>query len=124
MEESLAREMANLKINDERTQREAEMIFAQSDELKALKAQIEHAKLNKHRSAQISEAQFRQQIEIVTTLPFFSYYFFFTYFVIKPFASLFVGTWCTYRSILSPPQGDWRLNAPWTWPKETWRSPC
>lgn len=64
MEESLAREMANLKINDERTQREAEMIFAQSDELKALKAQIEHAKLNKHRSAQISEAQFRQQIEI------------------------------------------------------------
>ena len=70
MEESLAREMARLKISDDRSQREAEMVFAASDELNDLKARINHAKLNKERSAQISEAQYRQQIEIVTN-PFF-----------------------------------------------------
>jgi len=51
MEESLAREMARLKITDERTTREAEMVFAASDELNELKARILHAKLNKERSA-------------------------------------------------------------------------
>ena len=68
MEESLAREMAKLKITDERSMREAEMVFAASDELNELKARIQHAKLNKERSAQIAEAQYREQIEIVTTL--------------------------------------------------------
>ena len=51
MEESLAREMANLKINDDRKGREADMVFAASDELNELKARIAHAKLNKERSA-------------------------------------------------------------------------
>lgn len=64
MEESLAREMAKLKITDERSMREAEMVFAASDELNELKARIQHAKLNKERSAQIAEAQYREQIEI------------------------------------------------------------
>lgn len=66
MEEKLAREMAALKIVDERSRREAEMVFAQSDELNELKMRIKHAQLNKERSAQICEAQYRQQIEIVT----------------------------------------------------------
>jgi len=40
MEESLAREMAKLKIHQDRKDKEAEMVFAASDELNALKARI------------------------------------------------------------------------------------
>lgn len=69
MEESLAREMARLKIQDERQMREQEMICAQSDELKELQMRIKNAYLNKERAGQITEAQFRKQVDIVTTRP-------------------------------------------------------
>ena len=66
MEESLAREMARLKMEDERKQREMEMVCAQSDELKELQMKIKNAYLNKERAAQITECQYRQQVEIVS----------------------------------------------------------
>jgi len=51
MEESLAREMSKMKIQDEKRQREIEKICAESDELKELQAKIRHAYLNKERAA-------------------------------------------------------------------------
>jgi len=59
--------MAKLKIVDERRMREQEMVCAQSDELKELQMRIKNAYLNKERAGQITESQFRQQIDIVTT---------------------------------------------------------
>lgn len=59
--------MAKLKINDERKMREQEMVCAQSDELKELQMRIKNAYLNKERAGQITESQYRQQIDIVTT---------------------------------------------------------
>jgi hypothetical protein len=61
MEESLAREMSKMKITDEKRQREIEKICAESDELKELQAKIRAAYLNKERSAQATEKQFRAQ---------------------------------------------------------------
>lgn len=66
MEESLAREMAKMKIADEKRMREVEKICEQSDELKELQAKIKAAYLNKERAAQVTENQFRQQVEIVS----------------------------------------------------------
>jgi hypothetical protein len=43
------------------------MVCGASDELKELQMRIQHAYLNKERAAQITESQYRQQIEIVTT---------------------------------------------------------
>jgi len=51
MEHSLAREMANLKIHDERSRKETERICAQSDELKDLQKKIMAAYQNKERAA-------------------------------------------------------------------------
>lgn len=59
MEEGLAREMAKLKIADERAMREQEMVCGQSDELKELQMKIKNAYLNKERAAQITESQYR-----------------------------------------------------------------
>ena len=68
MEESLAREMARMKMDDERKQREVEMVCASSDELKELQMKIKNAYLNKERAAQITEGQYRRQVDIVTTI--------------------------------------------------------
>lgn len=68
MEEDLAREMARLKMTDEKRQREIEMICAQSDELKELQAKIKNAYLNRERAAQITETQYRKQVEIVSLI--------------------------------------------------------
>lgn len=68
MEMNLAKEMARLKIVDEKKKREIEKICAESDELKELQAKIKAAYLNKERSAQITETQFRQQQELVSYL--------------------------------------------------------
>jgi hypothetical protein len=43
------------------------MVCAESDELKELQMRIKNAYLNKERAAQITESQYRQQVEIVTT---------------------------------------------------------
>ena len=53
--------MARMKITDERKKREIEKICVESDELKELQAKIKSAYLNKERTAQITENQFRTQ---------------------------------------------------------------
>lgn len=65
MEESLAREMARLKMDKEKQQREIEKICAESNELKELQAKIKSAYLNKERASQVAENQFRKQIDLV-----------------------------------------------------------
>ena len=64
MEEKLAREMARMRIEDERRKRELTKICAESDELKELQNKIKAAYLNKERSQQMTESQFRKQVEI------------------------------------------------------------
>ncbi len=60
MEEQLAREMARMKIEREKQQREIEKICSGSDELKHLQAKIKSAYLNKERSSQMAETQYRK----------------------------------------------------------------
>jgi len=72
MEKNLAKEMARMKIVDEKKKREIEKICAESDELKELQAKIKSAYLNKERSAQISEHQFRQQVNLVSFILLFN----------------------------------------------------
>ena len=50
MEESLAREMARMRIDDERRKRELTKICSESDELKELQNKIKAAYLNKERA--------------------------------------------------------------------------
>ena len=66
MEEKLAREMARMRIEDERRKREIEKICGESEELKELQNKIKAAYLNKERSQQMTEKQFRVQVEIVS----------------------------------------------------------
>ena len=61
MEQKLAQEMSKMKITDERKKREIEKICKESDELKELQGKITAAYLNKERTAQIAENQFRTQ---------------------------------------------------------------
>jgi hypothetical protein len=58
--------MARMKILDERKKKEIERICSQSDELKELQAKIMAAYQNKERAAQITEKQYRQQVNIVS----------------------------------------------------------
>lgn len=66
MEEALARQFANTKITDERRKREIEKLCSESEELKELQAKIRAAYLNKERSQQMTEKQYRVQTEIVS----------------------------------------------------------
>ena len=66
MEEALARQMAGVKVTDERRKREIEKLCGESDELKELQTKIKAAYLNKERSQQMTEKQFRTQIDIVS----------------------------------------------------------
>ena len=50
MEEKLAREMARMRIDDERRKRELNKICSESDELKELQNKIKAAYLNKERA--------------------------------------------------------------------------
>ena len=68
MEEMLARQLANTKITDERRKREIGKLCEESDELKELQAKIRAAYLNKERSQQMTEKQYRVQTEIVSRL--------------------------------------------------------
>ena len=55
MEEKLAREMARMRIEDEKRKRELNKICADSDELKELQNKIKAAYLNKERAQQMTE---------------------------------------------------------------------
>lgn len=55
MEEQLARQMASMKIDNDKKKREVEKICGESDELKELQAKIKAAYLNKERSSQVTE---------------------------------------------------------------------
>lgn len=60
MEQALAKEMARMKIVDEQKKRQIQKIAAESDEIKELQAKIKAAQINKERSAQVAETQFRK----------------------------------------------------------------
>lgn len=66
MEQNLAKEMARMKITDEKRKREIEKICAGSEELKELQNKIKQAYLNKERSAQIAEGQYRNEDQLVS----------------------------------------------------------
>lgn len=70
MEKALAQEMSKMSIQDERKRREIQKICAESDELKELQAKIKAAYLNKERTAQIAESQFRSQQDLVSIFNF------------------------------------------------------
>ncbi len=66
MEQALARQLANQKQDDDRRRREIEKLCGESDELKELQAKIRAAYLNKERSQQMTEKQYRDQVELVS----------------------------------------------------------
>jgi len=68
VEMDLAKELQRQKVEKERQRRELEKICEESDELKELKEKIRLAYLNKERSAQLAEKQYRKQNEIVFCL--------------------------------------------------------
>lgn len=102
MEEKLAQEMSRMKIVDERKRREIEKICKESDELKELQGKITAAYLNKERTAQIAESQFRAHQQLVSIFHFefltvFSHYFYLT------------GGRCKYRHRVPAAKGkSWR----------------
>lgn len=60
MEQSLAQEMANLKMEEARRRIALEKVALESPEIKELKAKIQAANLNKARIAQIQDSQLRR----------------------------------------------------------------
>lgn len=68
MEEQLAREMAKMKMEKEKQSREIEKICAESPELRELQNKIKNAYLNKERATQVTETQYRKQVEVVSHL--------------------------------------------------------
>ena len=69
MEENLAREMARMKMDKDKHSRELEKICAESAELRELQNKIKSAYLNKERASQVTETQYRKQVEVVSILP-------------------------------------------------------
>jgi hypothetical protein len=66
LEENLAREMARMKMEKEKNSREIEKICAESPELRELQNKIKSAYLNRERATQVTENQYRKQIEVVS----------------------------------------------------------
>jgi hypothetical protein len=66
LEENLAREMAKMKMEKEKNQRELEKICQESPELRELQNKIKSAYLNKERATQVTESQYRKQAEVVS----------------------------------------------------------
>ena len=64
LEENLAREMARMKMTNERVDKEKEKICSESDEIKELQAKIREAYLNKERVGQMAEKQYRVTKEL------------------------------------------------------------
>lgn len=67
LEENLAREMARMKMEKEKNSREVEKICAESPELRELQNKIKSAYLNRERATQVTENQYRRQIEVVSS---------------------------------------------------------
>lgn len=70
LEENLAREMAKMKMEKEKNQRELEKICQESPELRELQNKIKSAYLNKERATQVTESQYRKQAEVVSNATF------------------------------------------------------
>ena len=70
VEVDLAKELLRQKVEKARQQREIEKICDQSDELREFKEKIRSAFLNKERSAQLAEQQYRKQKEIVCKITY------------------------------------------------------
>lgn len=70
VEMDLAKELQRQRVEKERNHREIERICEESDELRELKERIRLAYLNKERSAQLVEQQWRKQREIVLSAHF------------------------------------------------------
>ena len=66
MDQMLAKQMASNKVDTEKKKRDMAKICHESEELKELQQKIRLAYLNKERSAQITEDQFRKQIDLVS----------------------------------------------------------
>lgn len=64
MKDRIAKVISNDKVVGTRKHMEVQRICAESDELKALKAKIEAAYLNKERAGQMAESQFRAQRQV------------------------------------------------------------
>ena len=60
MEQLLAKEMHRMKIVDDQKKRQIQKIAAESDEIKELQQKVKSAMVNKERSAQIAEVQYRK----------------------------------------------------------------
>jgi hypothetical protein len=74
MEESLAREMARMKMEREKQSREVEKVCSESLELKELQGKIKAAYLNKERASQVTEIQFRKQIDLVSVVNLLTFF--------------------------------------------------
>lgn len=72
LEENLAREMAKMKMEKEKNQRELEKICQESPELRELQNKIKSAYLNKERATQVTESQYRKQAEVVSNCLIFA----------------------------------------------------
>ena len=74
MEENLAREMARMKMDKEKQNRQVEKICAESPELRELQNKIKSAYLNKERASQVTETQYRKQVEVVSLIILLTYF--------------------------------------------------
>ena len=66
MEEALGRQIAENKIGEDRKKMNALRVYRQSEEIKEMQRKITAALVNKERSAQISEGQYRRQLDLVS----------------------------------------------------------
>ena len=66
VEVDLAKELQRQRVGKERQRRDVEKICEESDEIRELKEKIRLAYLNKERSAQLAEQQYRRQRQVVS----------------------------------------------------------
>jgi hypothetical protein len=65
LEERLAAELQRRKLAQEREQREVQRIVADSEELRDLRQKLQQANVNKQRTAQLQEVQWRREQDVV-----------------------------------------------------------
>lgn len=66
LEEALGRQIAENRIGEDRKKMNALRVYRQSEEIKEMQRKITAALVNKERSAQISEGQYRRQLDLVS----------------------------------------------------------
>lgn len=64
LEEALGRQIAENRIGEDRKKMNALRVYRQSEEIKEMQRKITAALVNKERSAQISEGQYRRQLDL------------------------------------------------------------